>query len=171
MSTPPSNIITSQYPMKSGYKVTIFLVPVIVINSAAGNDTIQLEVSGNKTLPGIAEGETWTFSTDNPEQEIAETIAGKFGGIAPLNFEVPYDALLLEKLVAHATTNFTVRVVYDDAIYTQIFRIDVKDCFLVTPGSTGGAANNSAPTMTVTLQPRGGGKLADCMDITQAPRA
>ena len=166
-----SAIYTSTAPMKSGYKVAILLVPVTVINPAAGMETIKLKVSGNKTLPGIAEGENWQFSTDDSEQEIAETIVGKFGGIAPLSFEVPYDAMLMEKLVAHAQTNFTVRVAYDDAQYDKIYRIDVKDCFLVTPGSTSGTANNSAPTMTVTLQPRGGGKLADCMDITAASRA
>jgi len=170
MSTPPT-IFTSQNPMKSGYNVIILLIPVNIANSAAGTETIQLTVSGNKTLPGIAEGENWTFSTDNPEQEIAETVTGKFGGISPLSFEVPYDTEMLEKLTAHAKTNFTVRVIYDDTKYSDIFRIDVKDCFLKTPGATSGTANNSAPTMTVTLQPRGGGKLADCMEITKAPRA
>ena len=170
MSTPP-NIIKSQDPMKSGYNVIIMLVPVVVINQTAGNETIHLRVSGNKTLPGLAAGENWTFSTDDPDQEIAETIVGKFGGITPLSFEVPYDPILLEKLVAHAKTNFTVRVIYDDAEYADIYRIDVKKCFLTTPGSTSGTANNAAPTMTITLQPRGGGKLADCLDITKAPRS
>jgi hypothetical protein len=153
------------------YKVSVFLVPVRTVNPAAGMETIQLLVSGTKTLPGLADGETWTFSTDDPAQEIAATIAGKFGGVAPMAFEVPYDPMLMEMLVAHASTNFTVRVVYDDTIYPNIYRIDVKDCFLTNPAGTSGTANNSAGTMTITLQPRGGGRLADCMDITQAPRA
>ena len=155
---------------KSGYNVAILLVPVTVINKAAGNEVIRLTVSGTKSLPGIAEGENWQFSTDNPAQEIAETIVGKFGNINALSFEVPYDPMLLQKLVAHAKTKFTVRVVYDDAEFTDIYRIDVFGCFLTTPGSTSGTQNNAAPTMTVTLQPRGGGRLADCMDITKAPR-
>ena len=89
-----SEIITSEVQFKSGYKARIFLVPVTVINPAAGMNVIKLTVSGNKTLPGIAEGETWTFSTDDPEQEIAETVAGKFGGVSKLDFEVPYDPFL-----------------------------------------------------------------------------
>ena len=72
--------------------------------------------------------------------------------------------------VAHAKTKFTVRVVYDDAEFPDIYRIDVFGCFLTTPGSTSGTQNNAAPTMTVTLQPRGGGRLADAMEITKAPR-
>ena len=168
MPTPP---IRSQVQVTSGYKVLVFLVPVRIVNPAAGMATIQLLVSGTKTLPGFADGETWTFSTDDPAQEIAATITGKFGGIVPLAFEVPYDPMLLEKLVAHAETNFTVRVAYDDTAYEHVYRIDVKDCFLTNPGNTSGMANNAAGTMMVTLQPRGGGRLADCMEITQAPRA
>ena len=155
---------------KSGYKALVTLVPVVVINTSAGTTPITLSVSGNKTLPGLAEGENWTFSTDDEEQEIAETITGKFGGISPLSFEVPYDPILLEKLVAHAATNFTVKIVYDDASKENIYGIDVFDCFLTTPGSTSGSANNAVPTMTVTLQPRGGGKLVDCLSVTKTPR-
>jgi hypothetical protein len=166
-----TNIITSEVQFKSGYKVRIFLVPVTVINPAAGTDMIRLTVSGNKILPGIAEGETWTFSTDDPEQEIAETIAGKFGGVNALSFEVPYDPMLQAKLVEHAATNFTVRVVYDDAQLPMIYCIEVKDSFLTTPGSTSGTANNAAPTMTITAQPRGGGLIRDCIRVTAAPRA
>jgi len=166
-----TNIITSQKPFKSGYSVIVILVPVRVANTAAGMEQIRLTVSGSKTLPGIAEGESWTFSTDNPVQEIAETMTGKFGGVVPLSFEVPYDPVLLEKLVAHARTNFTVRIVYDDTEYEEIIRIDVMNCAIKTPGSTGGTANNSSPNMTITLQPRGGGRLVDCMEITQAPRS
>ena len=164
------NIITSDVQFKSGYKARIFLVPVTVVNTAAGTDVIKLTVSGNKTLPGISEGETWTFSTDDPEQEIAETIAGKFGGVNKLDFEVPYDPFLQAKLVEHAGTNFTVRTVYDDAQYASIYCIEVVNCFLTTPGSTGGTANNSAPTMTISAQPRGGGLIADCIKVTEAPR-
>ena len=155
---------------KSGYSVVVMLVPVRVLNTAAGMETIRLTVSGTKSLPGIAEGETWQFSTDDPEQEIAETIAGKFGNVSAFSFEVPYDPILLQKLVTHAKTKFTVRVVYDDAELPDIYRIDVLGCFLTTPGSTSGTQNNAAPSMTITLQPRGGGRLADCMDITKAPR-
>jgi len=155
---------------KSGYNIAILLVPVTVINKAAGNEVIRLTVSGTKSLPGIAEGENWQFSTDNPTQEIAETIVGKFGNFIALSFEVPYDPMLLQKLVAHAKTKFTVRVVYDDAEFPDIYRIDMLGCFLTTPGSTSGTQNNAAPTMTVTLQPRGGGRLTDSMEITKAPR-
>ena len=165
-----SNIITSDVQFKSGYKARIFLVPVMTINPAAGMETIKLTVSGNKTLPGIAEGETWTFSTDDPAQEIAETIAGKFGGVNKLDFEVPYDPFLLAKLTEHAGTNFTVRTIYDDAQFSKIYSIEVIDCFLTTPGSTSGTANNSAPTMTISAQPRGGGLIADCIKVTSAPR-
>lgn len=97
----------STTPIKSVYKAEVYLIPVTVLNAAAGTETIHLKVSGNKTLPGLADGETWTFSTDDPDQEIAETIVGKFGGIAPLAFDVPYDPMLLQKLVAHAKTMFT----------------------------------------------------------------
>jgi len=163
--------IISTDKFKSGYNAEVLLIPVTVVNTAAGTDTIRLHVVGNKTLPGLAEAENWTVSIDDREQEIAETIVGKFGGISPLSFEVLYDPILLEKLVAHAKTMFMVQIVYDDAEYTDTYVIDVKKCFLTTPGSTSGAANNSAPNMTVTLQPRGGGKLADCIDVTKVPRA
>ena len=155
---------------KSGYKAFITLVPVIVPNPAASDDRIKLIVSGNKTLPGLAEGENWTFSTDASDQEIAETIVGKFGGISPLSFEVPYDPILLEKLVKHAATNFTVEIEYDDANFENVYLMEVFKCFLITPGSTSGTANNAAPTMTVTLQPRGGGKLSECLAVTKIAR-
>ena len=166
-----TNVITSQDAVKNAYKVFIFLVPVRVANTAAGMEKIKLKISGNKTMPGIEDGETWQFSTDDPEQEIAETIAGKFGGATPLVFEVPYDPMLIQKLTAHAATNFTVEVIYDDTFYPDIYKIAVNDCFLLSPGKSGGTGNNSSPNMTITLQPRGGGSLADCLDITKAPRS
>jgi hypothetical protein len=168
-------MVTSRDQFKSNYKSTVFLVPVITSNSSnpsvAAKEIIKLEVSGNKTLPGFEDGEEWTFSTDNPEQEIAEKIVGKFGGIAALVYEVPYDPMLLELLVAHKDTNFTVRIIYDDTQYSEIYKIDVLKCFLKNPGSAPSGANNSAPTMTITLQPRGGGLLSECLDISSTARA
>jgi len=151
---------------KSGYKARVTLIP-----KKPSGAPIKLTVSGNKTLPGLADAENWTFSTDDPDQEIAETIVGKFGGVSPLSFEVPYDPDLLETLVGHATTNFTVNIIYDDTALDSIYAINVMDCFLTTPGSTSGTANNSAPTMTVTLQPRGGGKLEDCIKVEKTIRS
>ena len=165
-----ASAIQSQVQITSGYNVSIFLIPYRVANSAAGDEPIKLTISGNKTLPGLAEGENWQFSTDDPGQEIAETIVGKFGGISPLSFEVPYDPMLLKILVVHAKTNFTVLVVYDDTNYECAYYIEVFDCFLTTPGSTSGMSNNSAGNMTVTLQPRGGGRLADSMRTTEVLR-
>jgi len=156
---------------KSTYNAFVHLIPVVVVNSAAGNETIKLKVSGNKSLPGVEDAEEWEFKTDDPEQEIAEKIIGKLGSISELSFEVPYDPILLQKLVAHAKTRFTARIIYDDAEYDEIYRIDVLKCFVKSPGSAGGTANNSAPNMTIKLQPRGGGKLADSLSITKAPRA
>ena len=155
----------------SGYKALVSLIPVVVPNTAAGTATIHLNVSGNKTLPGIEEAEEWSYSTDDPEQEIAEKVIGKLGGISPLSFEVPYDPISLEKLVAHSATSFMVQILYDDARHMHIYKIKVFDCFLKTPGSTGGTANNAAPTMTVVLQPRGGGKLSDTLEVEKTLRA
>ena len=166
-----STIFESTDQFKSGYDISVFLVPLVVVNPEAGEEIIKLTISGTKSLPGIAEGENWQFTTDNPNQEIGETIVGKFGNVNALSFEVPYDPMLLQKLIAHAKTRFTVRIVYDDTALDSIYRIDVLRCFLTTPGSTSGTANNAAPNMTVTLQPRGGGRLIDCMEITKAPRA
>ena len=166
-----SAFFESQDQFKSTYNAFVHLIPVAVINPAAGNETIKLTVSGNKSLPGIEDAEEWEFKTDDPEQEIAEKIIGKLGSISELNFEVPYDPMLLQKLVTHAKTRFTARIIYDDAEYDDIYRLDVFKCFLKSPGSSGGSANNSAPNMTIKLQPRGGGKLADNMAITKAPRA
>ena len=165
-----ATIIKSQDQFKSGYKALVTLIPVVLAKQGLDKNPIKLSVSGNKTLPGIAEGEEWAFNTDDEEQEIAETIVGKPGGISPLSFEVPYDPILLEKLVAHTSTNFTVEIIYDDTSKKFIYAISVFDCFLKTPGSTGGTANNAAPTMTVTLQPRGGGKLEDCIMVEKTAR-
>jgi len=154
----------------SGYKARVRLIPTDSNGSRLEGEAIKLDVSGNKTLPGISEAEDWSFNTDDPEQEIAETIIGKLGGISALSYEVPYDPDLLQKLVGHADTNFIVEIVYNDARYSQIQVIEVLDCFLKTPGSTSGAANNSAPTMTVVLQPRGGGKLEECLRVTSVSR-
>jgi len=155
----------------SGYKARVRLIPTDSDGTRMEGAAIKLNVSGNKTLPGLAEAEEWSFSTDDPEQEIAETIVGKFGGISALSYEVPYDPDLLEQLVGHAETNFITEIVYNDARYSKVHVIEVLDCFLKTPGSTSGTANNSAPTMTVILQPRGGGKLADCLRVTLVERA
>jgi len=158
---PPSSAAAKDQ-FKSGYKAFVSLFPLRSgQNGWEAIEEIKLEVSGNKTLLGLAEGENWTFSTDNPEQEIAEVIAGKFGGVSPLSYEVPYDPVLLQKLVSYAKNQFTVRTIYDDEQLEFTYKIYVYGCFLTTPGSTSGTANNSAPTMTVTLQPRGGGKLED----------
>ena len=156
---------------KSGYEAIVHLIPVTIVNQEAGNETIKLSVTGNKTLPGLADAENWTINSDDKNQEVGETVVGKFGGISVLSFEVLYDPILLAKLVAHAKTKFTVRIVYDDSEYDDIYRIDVFNCRLVSPGSTSAGANNSAPSMTVTLQPRGGGKLADSLEVVKTPRA
>ena len=163
--------IISKDGFKSGYNADVLLIPVNVVNTVAGTDTIRLTVTGNKTLPGLADGETWTVSSDDRKQEVAETIAGKFGGISALSYEVLYDPILMAKLVAHAKTMFTVEIIYDDAEYEDTYVIDVHKCFLTNPGSTSGAANNSAPSMTVTLQPRGGGLLKDCIEVTKVARS
>jgi hypothetical protein len=163
-------IVKSKDAFKSGYKAKVTLLPIRTAKSGLSLEPIELKVSGNKTLPGFTDAETWTFNVDDDEQEIAETITGKFGGATALSYEIPYDPVLLEKLSAHAATNFAVQIVYDDTQFTDIYGITVHDCFLVNPGNTSGTSNNSAPNMTVTLQPRGGGKLADCMTITTTPR-
>ena len=165
-----STIIESKDKFKSGYMARVMLVPVTVTNPAAGREMIRLEVSGNKSLPGVDEAEEWEFKTDNPEQEVAEKIIGKMGGMSALNFEVPYDPVLLQKLIAHASTKFTVRIFYDDAELPDQYLISVLGCFLKTPGSTSGVANAAAPTMNVILQPRGGGLLKDSMDVIKTPR-
>jgi hypothetical protein len=169
MSIPPT-VITSEDQFKSGYAATILLIPVVTVNPLMDKTPIQLEVSGNKSFPGIEDGEEWEFKTDNPEQEIAEKIVGKSGGISPLSYEIPYDPMLQKILVAHAKTQFTVRILYDDTSLPKIYKIDVLKCFLKSPGTTSPFANNSAPNMTITLQPRGGGKLADTLDISATPR-
>jgi hypothetical protein len=158
-------------PWKSGYKARVRLIPTDGNGARIESAAIKLNVSGNKTLPGLSEAEEWSFSTDDPEQEIAETIVGKFGGISALNYEVPYDPSLMETLVGHANTNFTVEIVYNDTRYSKIAVIEVFDCFLKTPGSTSGAANNTAPTKNIILQPRGGGLLADCLQVTFVDRS
>jgi hypothetical protein len=145
---------------RSGYNAAVRLKPTKPAGTA-----IKLEVVGNKTLPGFTDGETWTISSDDPDQEIAETIAGKFGGITALAFEVLYDTDLLETLVGHAKTEFDVEITYKDN-ETDTCTVVVHKCYLTNPGSTSGTANNAAPTMTITLQPRGGGKLEDCLSIT-----
>ena len=165
MSTP----LKSVDHFKSTYKARVTLIPAVVMPGVS-QTPIELLVSGNKTLPGLADGETWTLSTDDPMQEIAETITGKFGGVSQLSFDVPYDPILLRRLVAHALTNFTVEVIYNDTALDHIYAINVFNCFLVNPGNTSGTANSSAPTMTVTLQPRGGGLLADCMSVERTTR-
>ena len=160
-----STIIRSERQIKSGYDVAVFLVPTNPPGS-----TFRLDVSGTKTLPGVSDAETWTISTDDPEQEVAEIITGKVGGFSALSFEVLYDPEMLEKLVAIARSQFTVRVVIDDKSKPDLCTIEIKNCFLVTPGSTSGSANNAAGTMTITLQPRGGGKLSDSMEILTTTR-
>jgi hypothetical protein len=121
-------------------------------------------------LPGISDAETWTINTDNPEQEIAETIAGKFGGISALEFNVTYDPLLMATLVAHANTKFTVQFVIDDPALDAIIGINVPGCRLVSPGSSSSASNSSAGAMTVKLQPSGGGLIADVLQVVQTAR-
>ena len=148
---------------KSGYLARVQLVP-------KGGTAITLDVSGNKTLPGFTDGETWTFTTDNPDQEIAETIAGKLGGINVLSYEVPYDPNLMKQLVGLSDLPITIQVLYDDEALDMVYQINVKKCFLINPGESGGTANNSAPTMTIKLQPRGGGKIADCIEVEEATR-
>ena len=166
--------ITSQNQFKSGYKAKVTLMPVTVINQAIPTEErnlpIQLTVSGNKSLPGFEDGEEWDFKTDNPDQEVGEKIVGKFGGITPLAFEVPYDPVLMKKLVAHAETKFTVQIVYDDAQLDYIYGINVLGCFLKNPANTGGTGNADAPKMTITLQPRGGCKLSECLEMFRTNR-
>jgi len=168
----PPQLAAAKDQFKSGYNAIVSLFPLTT--NAQGEwvavEEIRLEVTGNKTLPGLAEGENWTRSTDDPDQEIAETIVGKFGGVSPLSYEVPYDPVLLAKLVSYAKNQFTVRTIYDDEQLPYIYKIYVYGCFLVTPGSTSGTANNSAPPMTVTLQPRGGGRLSDTFEVIKTAR-
>jgi len=166
-----STVFEAQDKFKSGYNASVLLIAEEVASSAVqAGDQIKLEVVGNKGLPGFEDAEEWDIRSDNPTQEIAEKIVGKFGGISSMGFEVLYSPSLMEKLVAHAKTKFTVRITYDDTEYDSIYRIDVLKCFLKNPGSSGGSSNNVAPTMTVTLQPRGGGKLDECIEVTEIPR-
>jgi hypothetical protein len=163
--------IISEYGFKSGYNAEVRLRPVTTVNSSLAKTPIRLHVVGNKMMPGFEDGESWTISTDDPEQEIAESIAGKLGGIVPLSFEVLYDPFLVETLVAHAKTMFTVEILYDDTEFAEVILIEIHKCFLKNPANTSGGANNAAQNMTVTLQPRGGGKLTDCIEVTKVTRS
>ncbi len=156
-------------PIKSLYKALVTLKPIVVTNTSLSTDPIKIETT-DKTLPGIEAAETWDIKTDDPEQEISQKVVGKLGGLSQLDFAVVYDPILQNKLVDHVGTRFDVVYVYDDAELNEIVAITAKDCFLVTPGSTGSAANASAGTMTVSVQPRGGGKLRDCLEVTTSER-
>ncbi|GHT22456.1 hypothetical protein FACS189419_05050 [Planctomycetales bacterium] len=153
-------------PIKNMTKVHIILHPENEIDGAEAADLL-LKCT-QKTLPGISDAETWVISTDDVEQEIAETVTGKFGGITALEFTLTYDPALMAQLVDYAKTSHEVRVFYDNPKWSYYVGIAVPGCEIISPGSTSSGANASAGEMTVKLQPAGGGLIKDVLKVFKA---
>lgn len=161
---------TDNAPIKNLGLLRVTLIPVTVTNPDAGNDAIVLNCT-KKSLPGVQPANTWTINSDDPEQEIAETVAGKFGGLSVLEFVEVYDMVRIADRVKHANTDFDVQMIYNDPKLPIIVAITAVSCRMVSPGETGGAQDNeSSGECTIKLQPSGGGKIADCLKVVVTPR-
>ncbi|MDR1269650.1 MAG: hypothetical protein LBK82_09000 [Planctomycetaceae bacterium] len=166
MSTPPSNI-----PFKNLGLARVRLIPVTVLDPEATTDPIELNCT-SKSLPGFEDAPTWQILTDNPEQQVAETIKGKLGGMTALEFTENYDPVRQVFLSRYLRAKLTVEIVYDDPYLDFIAAITIPNCELLNPGGgTSGGETNSAGTMVIKVQPRGGGTIADLIQIETTDRA
>lgn len=156
-------------PIKSLRDVQISLVPTRTTNSDVTMDPINLAYT-DMTLPGIESAETWQISTNDPLQEVAETIVGQLGNVSQIDLNITYDMLVMIEMVAHAKSYFDIIYTYDSPDLEEIAVITAHNCRLVTPGSTSSASVNSAGQQTISFQPRGGGLFADCLSAETTAR-
>jgi hypothetical protein len=163
--TPPSEI-----PFKNLGLARVRLIPVTVLDPGTPTTPIELNCI-SKSLPGFEDAPTWQILTDNPEQEVAETIKGKLTGMTALEFTETYDPVRVVFLSKYLRAKLTLEIIYDDPALNFIAALTVPNCELINPG--GGVSSsevNSASTMVIKVQPRGGGKIEELLQMEVTSR-
>jgi hypothetical protein len=162
--------LPASVPFKNLGLARVRLIPTIVLDPNATTNPIVLNCT-SKSLPGFEDAPTWQILTDNPEQEVSETIKGKLGGMTALEFTENYDPVRQVFLSRYLTAKLTVEIIYDDPQLDFVAAITIPNCELLNPGgSASGGEVNSAGTMVIKVQPRGGGKIADLIQIEVTER-
>lgn len=126
-----------------------------------GNETTKPQYihlpTMQKQLPGMDDAPTWTLMTDDPQEFIGRSYAGKPEKLSTLEFTCPAAMELQDLFMKHAThgSSWTLIQCYDDANEENIFYIVTPRCRLLGTG-TSSAENNSGGELSVKFQPMGG---------------
>lgn len=146
------------------YKITVQAVP----QGDGAGETIQLKCT-SKSLPSLPEAQKWSVVTDDPEEDVGITEVGKTESMSTLEYEILYSFAMLFTLNEHMSngTKFNLVHTHENKALSMREVITVKDCFLMS-ASNSSSDNAGTANLTVTFQPRGGGKLTDHITVTQS---
>lgn len=111
----------------------------------------------SKQLPGMDDAPTWTLMTDDPQEFIGRSYAGKPEKLSTLEFTCPAGMDLQNLFMEHAThgSSWTLIQCYDDANEESLYYIVTPRCRLLGAGTSSGE-NNSGGELSVKFQPMGG---------------
>ena len=168
MSTPPEQE-TRRVPFKNLGLARATLVPTRVLNPNATEDPIPLKTT-NKSLPGFDDAPIWEIVTDDPAQEVAEKVKGKFAGMKMLEFTEVFDPVRSVLISKHHNSTLEVVMIYDDPKLPFIAAITVPDCELVNPSDSSGGETNSKGDMVIKVQPIGGKTVGELILVELADR-
>jgi len=142
------------------------------IPTGSGSNTPIDMFCTSQSMPGLQDANTWGFLNNDPDMEVGLTEVGASPGMNPLPFQMADTPALRAEMTEHMAngTKFDIKYVYDDKNYEEILTIIVHGCFILNPGSSETTEIESVPMMTVSFQPRGGGKLEDIMTTTSVAR-
>ena len=113
-----------------------------------------------KSLPGIDEAEIWSIQTDSPSEKIGRAYVGKPPKPGTFEISIPSDAAgeaeSFFESAAGLGKMYAAIFEYNDPTQPKIYYIIIKQCRVVGCVVKGGA-NSGSSTVTVKLQPFGGG--------------
>lgn len=110
-----------------------------------------------KQVPGFDNSPIWTLMTDNDEEFVGRSYAGKPESLSTIEFTIPAVFELMKAFSLHASKNsvFTIIQCYDDGMLDDLYYIVVPRCTIAGLSSSP-QKNNSGALFKLRFKPMGG---------------
>jgi hypothetical protein len=130
---------------------------VAAMKTTYGKASYVLLPAISKSFPGFEDAPDWTVITDDANELVGRSYAGKPERISPMSFAVPVVLDLQEILCKHFEygSSFTLIQCYDDPNEDSLYYVITPRCRLRGVGGADGD-NNSGAQSTIQFQPMGG---------------